>query len=96
MITKQDVVKVSQLSRLGMSEEEIARATQDLGNILEHFAVIQQTDTDGIPTSDDVTGLQNVTREDKARPEDLCSADALLEQAPQTHNRYVKVKAIFN
>jgi aspartyl-tRNA(Asn)/glutamyl-tRNA(Gln) amidotransferase subunit C len=94
-ITEEEVKKVASLARLGMTEVEIERATQNLRSILGHFAAIQQIDTAGVPTSDDVTGLKNVARVDEAAPENICSADRLLELTPETQGRYVKVKAVF-
>lgn len=95
VISQDEVRKVAQLARLGLSDEEIERATQQLSGILEHFSAIQKIKTKNIPTSDDVTGLKNVTRADEARPEELCSTDELLKAAPEMKNRQFKVKAVF-
>lgn len=94
-VTVQEVKKVAQLARLGLSDEELASATRQLSGVLEHFSEIQKIKTAGVPTADDVTGLQNVTREDTARPEELCAADELLKRAPKTKGKQIKVKAVF-
>lgn len=94
-VTAQEVKKVAQLGRLGLSDEEITSATQQLSMVLEHFSEIQKIKTDGVPTADDMTGLQNVTREDTAQPEELCAADELLKSAPETKDKQIKVKAVF-
>jgi len=94
-VTPEEVKKVAHLGRLGLSEEELSRAAQQISSILDHFSQIQKIDTKGVPTSDDVTGLKNVTREDEAKPDDLCTAQELLERAPETQNGQIKVKAIF-
>ncbi len=94
-VTPEEVKKVAQLGRLGLSDEEVTRATQQISGILDHFSQIQEIKTKNVPTSDDVTGLKNVTREDKAEPEELCSTESLLKAAPETKNGQFKVKAVF-
>ncbi len=83
------------LGRLGLSDEEVKRATQQLSGILDHFSQIQKIKTKGVPTSDDVTGLKNVIREDEAKQNDLCTPEELLKAAPETKNGQFKVKAVF-
>lgn len=94
-VTSEEVKKVAQLGRLGLSDEEIARATTQLSGILEHFSEIQKIKTKGVPTSDDVTGLKNVTRDDTAKPEVLCDTKELLNRAPETKDGQLRVKAVF-
>lgn len=94
-VTPAEVKKVAQLGRLGLTDEEIQRATAQLSGILDHFSAIQKIKTKNIPTSDDVTGLKNVTRADEAKPEELCLTDELLQAAPEIKNRQFKVKAVF-
>lgn len=94
-VTSGEVKNVAQLGRLGLTDDEVGRATQQLSDILGHFSQIQKIKTKGVPTSDDVTGLKNVTREDEAKPEELCFTDALLQAAPESKNNQFKVKAVF-
>lgn len=94
-VTSEEVKKVAQLGRLGLTDDEVERATQQLSGILEHFSQIQEIKTKNVPTSDDVTGLKNVTREDEAKPDDLCAAEALIKAAPETKDGQFKVKAVF-
>lgn len=94
-VTIEQVKKVAQLGRLGVDEKEISQATKQLSVVLEHFSDIQQIKTDGVLAADDVTGLNNVTRTDTAQPEELCSTDQLLKQAPEIKDRQIKVKAVF-
>ncbi|MDP3997561.1 MAG: Asp-tRNA(Asn)/Glu-tRNA(Gln) amidotransferase subunit GatC [bacterium] len=95
-ITPQGVQKVAALARLGLTEQEASQSADDLAGILGHFSVIQQIDTADTPTSDDVTGLQNVARTDVAQPNDLCTPDELLAAAPAVHKGQVKSKAVFS
>lgn len=94
-ISLDQVKQVAQLARLGLTDTEADQAAQDLGNILSHFSEIQKIDTQNVPTSDDVTGLKNITRSDEAEPEVLCSHASLMNAAPETTQGQIKVKAVF-
>lgn len=94
-VTAEQVKKVAHLGRLGVSDEEVNRATEQLSSVLNHFSQIQKIKTEGIPTADDVTGLKNITRADTARPEQLCATNELLLRAPETKDGHLKVKAVF-
>lgn len=95
-ITPEEVQKIAALARLGLTEQEQERAATQISGILDHFSVIQKIDTKDVPTSDDVTGLSNVTRDDEAHAEALCATDAILEAAPELKDKQIKVKAIFD
>lgn len=94
-ITVDIVKRMASLSRLGIREKEAQDTTAQLTKILNHFAVIQGIDTSGVPTSDDISGLENVTRADKTASDTLCSAATLLELAPATLRDHIKVEAVF-
>ena len=94
-ITVKEVKKIAALARLGIRDEEASAATEKLEAILENFSAIQKIDTTDVPPADDVTGLRNVAAADEAKPEALCSHDALLAAAPATHGRQLKVPAVF-
>ena len=94
-ISKQEVERIAGLSRLGLTKKEMSQATHDISGILEHFSQIQKIDTSNIQTADGVTGLANVTRDDDATGESLCETDTLIDNAPESHQGQVKVKAVF-
>lgn len=94
-ISKQEVQRIAKLSRLGLTDKEISQATKDLSSVLEHFSRIQEIDTSNVSTSDDVTGLANITRDDEDSRETLCDESALLDNAPESHKGQIKVKAVF-
>lgn len=94
-ISQDEVKRIAALARLGLSDEEVQAATNDLSSILGHFSTIQAVDTKGVPTADDASGLRNVMREDTAVKEHLCSTESLLAAAPEIQNSQVKVHAVF-
>ena len=48
-LTRRDVVEIARLARLELTEDEIESLGSDLAAILEHVAVLQSLDTDGVP-----------------------------------------------
>ena len=95
-ITEEEVRRIAQLARLGLSDDEVARATQDLQGVLDHFSTIQAIDTEGVPMASDASGLKNVAREDEAAAEALAAHAEVLERAPERKDGQLKVKAIFD
>lgn len=67
-LTLDQVSRVGFLARLELSDEEKTRLTTDLNGILGQFARLQELDTEGVPPTSHSLLLQNVFREDKARP----------------------------
>lgn len=81
-LTKDDVKKIANLARLGLTEEEVERFAGQLTDILSYVTLLSEVDTTGVPETCQVTGLANVTREDKvdqslSTPDELLSTTAL-------------------
>ncbi len=95
ILSTEEVEHISNLSRLGLSKEEINKNAQSLADVLGHFAAIQKIDTKNAPASEDVTGLTNITRPDQPKPDHLCSSETLLDYAPEVSRNHIKVKAVF-
>lgn len=95
IITPQDVERIAALARLGITKEEVQGATHNLSNILNYFSTIQKIDTSGAFATDAPSSRANITREDIAVPEVLCSTAELLERAPLTQSSQIKVRAVF-
>ncbi len=68
MISKDDVKHIAWLARLELSEEEVEKFCQQLGQILEHAAIIQQVDTKKVKPTAHPLPLKNVFRSDEVRP----------------------------
>lgn len=66
-ITQQDVEKVAQLARLGVTPSEKEMFAKQLSQILAHVDKLNQYDTTGIEPTSTVMGQVNVFREDAVR-----------------------------
>jgi len=59
---------------------------------LEYFTKLQKVETKNIEITSQVTGLENVTREDRA--EDFGNEKELIDCAPEEEGGQIKVKAV--
>ena len=93
VITTDDVQALARLSSLQLSDSEVADLAADLQNILKYVEQLGQLDTTGVEPTYQVTGLQNVWRDDMAVQSDV-SREALLALAPEQADDHVKVPQV--
>ena len=91
-LSREEVVYVAKLARLGLSDEEVARMQDQLSTILEHIAALNELDTDAIPPTAQVINLTNVMRTDAAT--NSLPRDAVLANAPRQRDGYFEVQTI--
>ena len=91
-LSREDVLRIAQLARLGLTETEVERLREQLSNILENFEILQQVDTtDILPTAQSIP-LQNVLRADEVAAS--LTPDEILANAPQKDGGFFKVRAV--
>lgn len=89
---KIDVKHIAKLANLPLEKDEEKKFEKQLSEILSYVEKLREVDTRNVETTSQVTGLENVTREDKATPS-LTQKEALSDVKSQ-HNGFFKVKAI--
>ncbi|HEX3219556.1 MAG TPA: Asp-tRNA(Asn)/Glu-tRNA(Gln) amidotransferase subunit GatC [Candidatus Limnocylindria bacterium] len=85
MISREDVEHVAALARLGLTDAEIDLMQAQLNRILEAVNQLQSVDTSSIGPTAMVIQLENVMREDVARPSmdrEVTLANAPLREGP--------------
>jgi len=91
-LSREEVLHISKLARLGLGEKEVEKAREQLSNILENFEVLEQVDTtDVTPTAQSIT-LTNVVKEDI--PADSLPPDKVLANAPHREDDFFRVRAV--
>lgn len=90
-LSREDVLKLAQLARLGLTEEEVAEFADELSAILQYVEQLSGVDVDGLEPTSQVTGLTNVMRPDVVKDYGYAPAK-LLENVPSTANGQIKVK----
>ena len=79
-LTRADVEHVAYLARLGLTDAELARLEGQLNHILDQYAKLAELDTDAIPPTAQTIELENILRDDVARPS--LAPEAVLANAP--------------
>jgi len=92
-LTKKEVKHIAKLANLKLSEAELIRFTSQLSETLEYIDILNELNTKGVEPTSQVTGLENVTREDKPGPS--LSQKEVLSGASDKDNKFFKIKAIF-
>jgi len=91
-IDRSTVDHVAHLARLALTDEERDRLTRQLGDILDHFAMLQRLDTEAVEPTSDVVPLANVVRDDVPGP--CLPREAVLAAAPEADDGYIKVPPV--
>jgi aspartyl-tRNA(Asn)/glutamyl-tRNA(Gln) amidotransferase subunit C len=89
-----EVERVAKLARIGLSADEAAQMSVELGRIVEFVEQLQAVDVEGVAPTDQVTGLVDVWRADVVKPS-LPRAE-LLANAPRQKDGYIVVKRVLN
>lgn len=91
-LSRDDVLHIALLARLGLTEAEVERLSEQLSNILENFEALKQVDTTGIPPTAHSVALQNVMRDDEVAPS--LPPSEILANAPRRDGDFFRVKAV--
>ena len=91
-LSREEVLHIALLARLGLSEAEVDRLREQLSNILENFEVLQQIDTRGIPPTAQSIALQNIVSNDEVVSS--LPQSQVLANAPQKEGDFFRVRAV--
>jgi aspartyl-tRNA(Asn)/glutamyl-tRNA(Gln) amidotransferase subunit C len=92
MISREDVEHVAALARLGLTDQEVDLMQGQLNRILEAVGRLQAVDTSSVGPTAQVIALENVMRDDVARPS--MAREAALGNAPQREGPMLRVPVI--
>ena len=91
-ITRADVEHVATLARLHLTDDEVGRMQTQLSNILEAIETLRDVDTSHVGPTASVIELENVMRNDEARPG--LRRDAALANAPLRDDPFLRVPTV--
>ena len=91
-LSREQVLHIARLARLGLTEAEVDKLSEQLSNILENFEVLQQVDTSNVPPTAQSINLQNVTKDDEATAS--LPPNQILANAPQREEDLFRVRAV--
>jgi aspartyl-tRNA(Asn)/glutamyl-tRNA(Gln) amidotransferase subunit C len=67
-LSREEVLHIAALAKVGVTEADVEIFQEQLSNILENFEVLQKLDTEGIRPTAQSIALQNVIKSDEVRP----------------------------
>ena len=79
-ISRDEVLHVARLARLALTDEEVARLTEELDKILDAVGIVAELDLADVPPTSHPLDIVNVWDEDE--PHDSLSLDDVFANAP--------------
>ena len=89
---KINVKHVAKLANLPLSKDEEEKFEKQLSSIVEYVEQLNSVDTKDVEITSQITGLENVTREDDTTPS--LPQEEAISNSKSTHNGLFKVKKV--
>ena len=94
MLSREEILNIATLARIGLSEKEIKKYQHELSDILDYFKKLEELDVAGVEPIGHITGMQDVFRTDKNEDFGELGREAIMENAPEKKEGYIKVKSV--
>lgn len=94
MLFKDEIKHIATLARIGVSEKEIEKYQYNLSTIVDYFKELEKLDTKNVEPIEHITGRNNVFRRDVSEAGEEAGKVAIIKNAPETKDGYVKVKSV--
>ncbi len=91
-LSADEVRYITQLACVAMDDDEVERLRGELSDILDHFAMLTEVDTDDVPPTAQTFEMTNVKRADQSAPSAM--PDEALANAPRREDDYFRVRAV--
>lgn len=93
-LSKFEIQHIAKLARLELADEELEKYGGQLSAILNYIDQLKEVDVKGVEPTAQVTGLQNVLRQDEVNDWDKKEIEQALADAPEREDRFIKVKRV--
>ncbi|MCX6807557.1 MAG: Asp-tRNA(Asn)/Glu-tRNA(Gln) amidotransferase subunit GatC [Patescibacteria group bacterium] len=95
MLTQEEIKKLALLARLEFTPGELKKFGSQLSNILDYVAQLSEVPTENVEPTSQVTGLENVLREDEVLRR--FTREEILSTSNQSKcDGLIKIKPIFD
>ncbi len=94
MLSKEEIIKVATLARIGVSEKDVEKYQHDLSEILDYFKKLDELDVSGVEPIGHITGMQNTFRTDQQADFGKLGREAIMKNVPDQKDEYIKVKSV--
>ena len=93
-LTRDEVLHVAKLARLGLTDADVTKFQNQLSQIIEHFDVLARFETDDVPPTTHSLPVENVMAADEPRPS--LTQDEVLANAPLAQDGHLRVRAVLD
>ncbi len=93
-ISAEDIKKIANLANIPISDTQAEELTKQVDVTVSYVSKLQELPTDSVVETSQVTGLENVVREDIVDKSRILTQKEALENAPHTHNGFFVVDAV--
>lgn len=90
-----EIEQIANLARLELTDEEKNMYAEQLSVVFNYIEMLNEVDTNNVVETCQVTGLQNVVRDDVAKIQSDETKKALIGCFPDRVQNLLKVKAVF-
>ena len=89
-LTRNEILHLSHLAKLDLTEEEITKYAEVLGETIEYIKNLDELETNNIPPTNSVVDLKNVTYDDgRTNTIGLTTGEALQNAKKTKENEFV-------
>ncbi len=93
-LSKKDVEHIAKLSKLKLTDAEKEKYAGQLSSVIEYVEQLNEVDAEGVEPTSQVTGLENVYREDEVEESSIKHED-IAKNAPDFDGESFIVPGVF-
>jgi len=93
-LSEEEVKHVAKLAKLELTPSEVKKFQEQLSEVLTYVEVLKEAKTEKTEPTSQVTSLENIFREDKAKTS--LSQKEVLSGTKQNYQGFFKIKRILN
>jgi len=93
-LTKEEVLHVAKLARIGLTREEQDNYSKQITSVLEYIEKLDEIDTSKIEATSQVTNLEHVLRKDEVKPS--LTQRQVLSTSNKSKDGFVQAQPVIN
>ncbi len=94
-LTREDIKGIAKLARLSLTQAEETRYAEELSVVLSYIDMLNEVDTEGVNETTQVTGLEDIMREDVSVEADPAKRGKIVSLFPRSEKNMLSVPAVF-
>ncbi|HEX8973960.1 MAG TPA: Asp-tRNA(Asn)/Glu-tRNA(Gln) amidotransferase subunit GatC [Patescibacteria group bacterium] len=94
MLSREEILHIATLARIGLHEKDVEKYQHDLSEILDYFKKLDECETQDVEPIGHITGVNNVFRTDANEDFGDLGKAAIMKNAPEMKDGHIKVKSV--